>query len=270
MFKKEVEAGIFYAGNTAAGVDKTPPFIFKKSWPVYQEEIMQLFQFCLDERYHSKIFKTAILCTLPKPHKQARALPRFYRLIALLSCLKVREQIVSKRWGHIALKHGFISQLHFGAITGRLAIDAAAILRHDIEKAFQNQEIYIALAFDIKRTFDRVLEAWLTKRLWKQNILITLIRRITSFLKERTSAIQLDGQTRKQEVIEIGVSLGSLVATIWFMLFTAPLFKLFHIRNKQLILTIRGYVDDKLLTTRAQKEELGTKMIKSAFPKVEK
>lgn len=67
--KEEVEAGIFHAGNTAAGVDETPPLIIKKAWPVYQEEITQLFQICLDEGYHPKIFKTAILCALPKPGK---------------------------------------------------------------------------------------------------------------------------------------------------------------------------------------------------------
>ena len=35
-------------------------------------------------------------------------------------------------------------------------------------------------------------------------------------------------------------------------------------------MTIRGYVDDELLTARAQKGELGAKIIESAFAKVEK
>ncbi len=230
--KKEVEARIFHAGYTKAGVDKTPPLIIKKAWPVYQEEIIQLFQFCLDEGYHPKIFKTAILCALPKPGKRARVFSRSYRLIALLSCLgKSLERIVAKCLGHITLKHGLISPLHFGAIAGRSAVDAVAKLTHEIEKVFQNQEVLTVLAFDIKGAFDRVLKAWLTKRLWEQNILITLIRWVASFLKERTVAIRLDGQTAKQEVIEIGVPQGSPVAPILFMLFTAPLFKLFHGRN---------------------------------------
>lgn len=56
----------------------------KKAWPIFKEEITQLFQLCLEEGYHSLIFKTAILCVLPKPGKRNRSLPRSYRLIALL------------------------------------------------------------------------------------------------------------------------------------------------------------------------------------------
>ncbi len=83
---------------------------------------------------------------------------------------------MAKRLGHVALKHDLINLLHFGTIAGRSGVDAAATLTHDIEKAFQNQEVLTALAFDIKGAFDRVSEARLTKRLWEQNIPITLIR----------------------------------------------------------------------------------------------
>lgn len=104
--KEKLEARIFHTRNTEAGVDKwTPLVITKKAWPIYQEEITYLFRICLDEGYHPKLFKTAILCALPKPGKRARALPRSYRLTALLSCLeKALEQIVAKRLGNIALK----------------------------------------------------------------------------------------------------------------------------------------------------------------------
>lgn len=57
---------------------------------------------------------------------------------------------------------------------------------------------------------------------------------------------------------------------ILYMLFTITFFKLFHRRNKQQGLTIRGCVDDELLTAKAQKEKLGAKIVKSAFAKVKK
>ncbi len=91
---------------------------------------------------------------------------------------------MAKRLEDIALKHFLISPLYFGDIAGRSTVGAAATLTHDIEKTFQNQEVVTALAFDIKGAFDRVSEARLTKKLWGQNIPITLIRWVASFLNE--------------------------------------------------------------------------------------
>ncbi len=210
------------------GPDKTPLFVIKKAWPVYMEQITLLFQLCLQEEYQTFAFKNAILCVLPKPEKQPRHLPRSYCLIALLSCLgKVLERIVAWRLADIALKSRLLSLLHFGAIPGRSAVDAVATLTYDVERAWENHEVLTALAFDIKGAFDTVTKEKLTNRLWKQGILLSLIRWVASFLKDHTSAIRLDGETGTQEPVQIGVLKGSPLAPILFMLFKAPLFKLF-------------------------------------------
>ena len=54
------------------------------------------------------------------------------------------------------------------------------------------------------------------------------------------------------------------------MLFTALLFKLFQGVNKVAGLTIRGYVDDGLLTVSAASENASAEIIQVAFGKVEK
>ena len=66
----------------------------------------------------------------------------------------------------------------------------------------------------------------------------------------RKAAIRLDGQTKSQESVQIGVTQGSPVALILFMIFTAPLFKLFSNKKKEAGISIRGYVDDGLLAAR--------------------
>lgn len=43
-----------------------------------------------------------------------------------------------------------VSSIHFGAIARHLAVDAAATLTHDVEKAWQDSKILTALAFDLK------------------------------------------------------------------------------------------------------------------------
>ena len=63
----------------------------------------------------------------------------------------------------------------------------------------------------------------------------------------------------------IGVPQGSPVAPILFMLFTAPLFKLFSLIAREPGVAIRGYVDDGLLTCRAKKEEFLAIKIAAAF-----
>lgn len=70
------------------------------------------------------------------------------------------------------------------------------------------------LAFDIKGAFDRVEEEKLTYRLWEQGIPLTLIRWVSSILKDRKAAIRLDGQTEEQEPVDIGVPQGSPAASI--------------------------------------------------------
>ena len=93
---KEVGKAILHASNTSSGVDKAPPVIIKKAWPILANEITLLFQLYLNKRYHHTVFKIAILFTLPKLDNHPKHLPRSYYLIALLSCLrKVLERIVA-------------------------------------------------------------------------------------------------------------------------------------------------------------------------------
>ena len=111
--------------------------IIKKAWPVIKEEITHLFQLCLDEGHHPLAFKTAILCALPKPGLRPKYLPRSYRLIALLSCLrKVLEKVIARRLSEIAIRTRLISPIHCGAIARRSTVDAAATLTHDVEKVW--------------------------------------------------------------------------------------------------------------------------------------
>ena len=175
--KEEVEYAISRIGNSSAGEDKIPPGIIKKAWPVLKKHITSFFGMCLHNGHHPQCFKSAILCALLKPGKRIRSEPRSYRLIALLSCLgKVLQRVVARRLSTFALKAKVFSNLHFGAIFSRSAVDAAATFTHDVKKAMQQQNVVTALAFNIKDAFDNVSKNKLIKRLWDQKISLLLIR----------------------------------------------------------------------------------------------
>ena len=142
------------------------PLVIKKAWPVYKEKVTRLFQRYLEEGYHPSVFKNATLFALLKPGKCLSLLSRSYRLIALLSCLgKVLEQVIARQLAYIALKYKLFSPLYFGATPRCSAVDAASTLTNNVEKSFQDQEVVIALALDIKGYFDMVTDARLIKRL---------------------------------------------------------------------------------------------------------
>ncbi len=266
----EIEVAIFQAVNILAGPDGIPPLVIKKTWPVYKEELTCLFQRCLEEGYHPSVLKNATLCALPKPGKRSRTLPWSYRLISLLSCLgKVLERVIARRLAYIALKYKLFSPLHFGGTPRRSAVDTASTLTNDVEKAFQDQKVVIALAFDIKSAFDRVKEARLIERLLQQDIPLPMIRSIALFLNDRAASMRLDGETDDQEPVKIEVPQGLPVAPIFFMLFTAPLFKILTKEEKKTGIKIREYVDDGLLTARVSKEVTSTAKIQETFAKIE-
>ena len=62
----------------------------------------------------------------------------------------------SEKWSNSILRYEFISALHFEVISGQFAVNAAASLPYDVKKTFKKKDVLTALAFDIKRAFDRV------------------------------------------------------------------------------------------------------------------
>ena len=125
-----------------------------------------------------------------------------------------------------------------------------------------------ALAFDIKGAFDRVTDARLIKRLWEQDILLPMIGWVASFLNDCTAAVRLDRETGDQEPVKIGLPQRSPVASILFMLFTAPLFKILTKEKKKAEMKICGYVNDGFLTARTSKEVTSSAKVQETFAKI--
>lgn len=75
----------------------------------------------------------------------------------------------------MTLKYCIVSSHHFGAIAGWSAIDTTITLTYDVKKTFNKKYILIALAFDIKEAFDRMIKKRLIYHLYEQNLSLPLI-----------------------------------------------------------------------------------------------
>lgn len=139
----------------------------------------------------------AILYALPKPRLRYKHLPCSYWLIALLSCLDIAlEKVIIRKLSEIAIRTRLSSPIHYGTVARLLAVDAATRLIYDVKKAWQDGEVFTALASDIKGVFDTVMEKKLSVCLWKQNISLSIIRWIAAYFTEKKAAIQLDDHIR--------------------------------------------------------------------------
>jgi ribonuclease HI len=249
----EIQNSLLNTGNTTPGTDNVPATVLRKAWRHIQPPVEKLFRACLRIGWHPTPFREATLVVLPKPNRDP-AIPRSYRLIALLSTLgKGLERLVARRLAWTAVQEKVLHPQHFGALPGRAATDLVAAAVHDIEESWARGRVVSLLTLDIKGAFDAVLPGRMVKRLQEQGWPANLIRWVESFMTGRTGKIRMDGMLGDLFSIPAGVPQGSPVSPILFMLFIQPMFFLGSLQRKR---ARSGYADDiALLCAGASLEE---------------
>lgn len=131
-----------------------------------KKEISLLFQLYLGEVHYFLAVKTAVFCALPKLILRPKYLSCSYQLITLLLYSgKALKKVIAHRLSKIAIKMRLIGPKNLVAVARHLAMNAAATLTHNIDKACQNSEVLTLLVFDIKGVFDSITEKKLTAHL---------------------------------------------------------------------------------------------------------
>lgn len=167
MCTKEVkEYVILRMTNSTPKEDKIASKVIKKVWLILKKHITSFFDICLHNKHHSQYFKLSIFCALPKSGKKICSEPKSYCLIALLLYLeKVQKRVVVRQFIIFVFKIKLFSNLYFGTISGRFALNAAATFTHNVEKAMHKKNVLTALTFDIKSAFDNISKNKLIKQL---------------------------------------------------------------------------------------------------------
>ena len=237
----EIQNSLLNTGNTTPGMDRVPTAALRLAWKHIQTPVEKLYRACLAAGWHPTPFREATLVVLPKANRDP-ALPRSYRLIALLSTLgKGLERLVARRLAWTAIREKIVHPQHFGALPGRAATDLVAAAVHDIEESWARGRVVSLLTLDIKGAFDAVLPGRMVRRLQEQGWPPNLVRWVNSFMTGRTGRIRMDGLTGEPFSIPAGVPQGSPVSPILFMLFIQPLFFLGTLQRRR---ARSGYADD--------------------------
>ncbi|POS85096.1 hypothetical protein EPUL_005538 [Erysiphe pulchra] len=201
--------------------------VLKIAWPLIKDHIYTLWARCLSVGHHPKCFRHATLVMLQKQNKSDLSSPRFYRHIALLSFLgKGLERLIAKRLAWISVKHKILASQHFGALPYRSAVDLTTCLTHNVERALNEARTPSMPTLDVKGAFDAVLPGRLVRQLREQGWPLHIVRWVGSFATDRMVQIYLDDEMGPPQNITCGLSQGSPVSPILFMLYFSPLSKL--------------------------------------------
>ncbi len=144
------------------------------------------------------------------------------------------------------------------------AIDAVMTLVHDIQLAKHEKKDTSVLFMDVKGAFDHVSANQLLKICQNLGLPRSLCRWIECFMNDRYLQLAFDGNKQEKTSFKIGISQGSLVSPILFLIYIRNIFpeiNIMHIRNP-------SYVDDIALSYSSNSINNNCEMLELAAKKL--
>ncbi|KAJ3478790.1 hypothetical protein NLG97_g8480 [Lecanicillium saksenae] len=236
---KEIEKAVLQTGNTTPGSDGITTKMLQAAWPHIARPLTTLYNACLRVGYHPAVFRTAEVVMIPKPNKRNLSDISSWRPISLLSCLsKGLERVIARRMAHAAIKHSIVHPNQAGALPKRSAVDIAACLIYDIEKALASGKVATLVTEDVMGAFDAILRNRMILCLRQQGWPDFLIRWIASFLLDRLAKVRYQETTTASAKLRCGLPQGSPISPILYILITAAIYFLTGPAQRY------GYADD--------------------------
>ncbi len=209
----------------------------------------------INQGYHPKVWKQATGFILKKPKKPDYSQPKAYRVISLLNCLgKVSERILARRLSYLAETTSLLHPSQIGSRLHKSAIDAALLLKNEVELNKANKLKTSTLFLDVKGAFDHVSKNRLIQILTNLKLPISLIHWISSFLEDRVLRLAFDDNIEEFSSINTGIPQGSPISPILFLIYIRDLFKFNSIKNL-------SYMDDISLTASSKSFKSNIKIL---------
>jgi len=172
--------------------------------------------------YFPALWKVAQIILIPKPGKKPEE-PASYRPLSLLPVLsKVFEKLILIRIKPVLVKTKIIPEHQFGFREQHATTEQIHRVVRKINNALENREYCSAVFLDITQAFDKV---WHTGLLYKIKKLLphNYYLLLKSYLEDRHFLIKLLEGYSELQPISLGVSQGSVLGSLLYLIFTAAL-----------------------------------------------
>ena len=182
-------------------------------------KLLEIFNLTWEEGRVPQLWKEAIMIPVPKKGKD-RSKASSYRPISLTSCVvKTMERIVNARLMHYLETNKILSEEQAGFRQFRSTEDQATYLSQEIEDAFQDEKVLMAMWIDLQKAFDKVWTDGLLLKVQRCGIGGKMYKWITSFLHNRKARVTVDGKQSRKFTLRHGVPQGGVVSPTLFLIF---------------------------------------------------
>ena len=180
--------------------------------------------------------KSLSLGKFPSPYKDANVTPVHkkgdlslvsnYRPISLLnSVAKLFEKLVFKYFYNHLQDNNMLSSLQSGFIPGDSTVNQLAYLYHIFTEALDAGKEIRTVFCDISKAFDRVWHEGLIYKLKAAGVSGDVLRWFQSYLSGRRQRVVLSGSFSEWVYIKAGVSQGSILGPLLFLLYINDIVK---------------------------------------------
>ena len=129
------------------------------------------------------------------------------------------ETIITKQLLSFLETNNLLSDHQYGFRKTRSTGDLLAYAVHVWSSALESCDESRVISLDISKAFDRVWHKGLLAKLSMLSLHQALVKRIGSFLSDRSIAVRLDGFLSNLHSIDAGVPQGSVISNVFFTFF---------------------------------------------------
>ena len=163
--------------------------IIKGCHPLWNN-LLSLFNKCLQNGHFPKIWNFANVCPIPKPDK-IHSNPKNYRPIAVSSCLgRIFEKILAKRLQQFCIEHKIFNNNQCGFQINRSTDDILSTFLNDAYTTLNKKTSMHCIFTDFSKAYDSIWHnALIYKLFYNYNIKGKFLDCIINFIKNRYTRV---------------------------------------------------------------------------------